>query len=249
MNLATKIFADRYIEINQRFASIAESIYHTKTENYDFGQKRESAQKINEWVSEVTNGHIKDLVTEESVSQSVLLMLNAIYFKGTWRQGFLRNETTTEKFSVSPSKKVDAKFMKQTGQFYYGVSKNLDSKILRLPYKGRRFALFIILPNTVGGINELVRKLEAETLKTEIWNMNSNEVRVSIPKFKFDTTTQMVSILEELGIRQIFTNNASLPLLARAGASAGQLKVSNIIQKAGLIVNEEGSTAYAATGN
>ena len=149
MDLATKIFVDKFISILQRFASIAESTYHTQTENFDFSQKKESAQKINDWVSDITHGHIKDLVTEDSVSQSVILMLNAIYFKGTWRQGFLKNETVKDSFSVTPQKKVQTEFMRQTGQFYYGASKNLDSKILRLPYKGRRFALFIIVPNSV----------------------------------------------------------------------------------------------------
>lgn len=44
----------------------------------------------------------------------------------------------------------------------------------------------------------------------------------------------------QIGITDIFENTATLPLIARGGTSEGKLKVSNIIQKSGIDVNEKG---------
>lgn len=69
------------------------------------------------------------------VADSVLIMANAIYFKGTWRRHFLKNLTATRDFYVSPHQTVQVPYMSTSGQFYFTNSRNLDAKILRIPYK------------------------------------------------------------------------------------------------------------------
>lgn len=241
------MYIDKNIQINERFADISEKTYHAETESLDTNNTSNSVKIINDWVAEKTHGHIKDLVDEEAVSNSVILMINAIYFQGAWRKGFMKNETITDVFNVSKDKTEKVEFMKQKAKFVYGSSKFLDSKMLRLPYKGNRYAMFFILPNKVDGIGALCSKLNASTLKNEISLMSADDVYVTIPKFKFDSTIHLNDALKELGIRQIFTNHAQLDLLSVN--SSTPIKVSNIIQKAGLIVDEVGTTAYAATGN
>lgn len=191
---------DSFIEPNQRFTSIAEVFYKTHTECLEFSDARESAQRINSWVSEATYGHVKELVDEASVSQAVILMLNAIYFKGTWRNVFLQNETVIDNFKVTSRKSVRAPFMHQTGQFYFTNSDKLDAKILRLQYRGHRFSLFIVLPNRVDGINDLINSLESETLNEDVFYMDKSEVKVVIPKFKFDTQTDMNDAIQQVSI-------------------------------------------------
>ena len=77
--------------------------------------------------------------------------------------------------------------------------------------------------------------------------MDEIEVHVVLPKFKFDYNLNLNTVLQDLGIKEMFTTQASFPLLARGAAVQNKLQVSNVIQKAGLIVDEKGSTAYAAT--
>ncbi|CAO1331347.1 unnamed protein product [Diamesa serratosioi] len=245
VKMGTSIFLDNYISVNQRFEAIAKSNYDAKVKSLNFGASREAAAEINQWVSEITQGHISDLVSEDAVSQSVILMLNAIYFEGTWRHGF--NDTITKDFHLQPTKTVPKQFISRTGNYYYFYSRKLNSKILRLPYNGRRFSMFIILPNSIGGIDELVERLEEQDINNEVWHMDDIEVKVALPKFKFDSTTNMNSVIQKLGIRDIFTTNATLPLLARGGQSENKLMVSNIIQKSGIVVDEKGTIAFAAT--
>ena len=196
VNMGTAIFLDSYIHANQRFEAIAKSNYDAKVQNLNFGASKESAAEINAWVSDITQGHISDLVNEESVSQSVIMMLNAIYFEGTWRHGF--KDTITRDFHLQPTKTVPKQFVSQTGNFYYFYSRKLNSKILRLPYNGRRFSMFIILPNTVGGIDELVERLEVQDITNDVWHMDVIEVRVALPKFKFDSSVNMNEVIQKV---------------------------------------------------
>ena len=172
------MYVDKNININERFLEVSEKIYHTQTESMDTQKKTETAKKINDWVAKQTHGHIKELVNAETVSNSVILMLNALYFQGAWRKGFMKNETITDDFYVSKDKTVKTEFIRQKGQFMYGVSKTLNAKILRMPYKGYRFAMFIIIPNAVDGINDLSNKLQANTLKMEVELLNSEDVQI-----------------------------------------------------------------------
>lgn len=189
VNFGTKVYADQDVSVNQRFSAIAEHNYLADVENLNFNDARSAAQTINKWISDTTKGHIADLVTEDSVSQSVILLLNALYFEGTWRYTFLK--TLTKPFLTSQNKKIDKPFMEHTGNFYYFYSKYLSAKILRLPYNGRRFSMFIILPNEINGLDSVIDKLDSNAVKNEVWHMDELEVHVQMPKFKFDSSINL----------------------------------------------------------
>lgn len=243
----TRIFVDQFIEPTQRFSAIAETYYKTLIERLDFGDAGRSADYINEWCSQATNGNVRNLVESNDLHNSVMLMFNAIYFKGLWRRPFPRNQTTELPFYLSSTQQIKTKYIVQTARYYYLDSPKLNSKILRIPYKGKKFSMIIALPNSKEGLGEFVRQLDSATLRKVEWLMDLSEVRVALPKFKFESTTNMNDLVKELGIQEIFTTEASLPLLAHGAGVQNQLRVSNITQKAGIQVDEEGSTVYAVT--
>jgi len=247
LKIGTRIYIDESITPRQRYAAIMESYYFTKVEKLDFHKSTESAKIINDWCANITQNYIKELVKSEDIEESVIIMLNALYFNGYWRRPFPVNETVQLPFYITPTTQVKTSFMAVTDTFYYMESQPLNAKILRMPYKGRKFAMTIVLPNAKGGLDELIRELESSTLHRAQWLMSEVEVRVEIPKFKFDYTSKLNDVLKDIGIKSIFTNEASLPALARGADVAGRLQVSKILQKAGIFVNEQGSTVYAAT--
>lgn len=195
------MYVDKYVKVNQRYNAIVESNYLADVHQLDFADSRKSTQEINDWVRNITNGHIRDLVSEGSVANSVILLLNAVYFEGTWRFGF--NKTVNGNFFTGPGKSVAKTFMERTSNFYYFYSKHMDAKILRLPYNGRRFSMFIILPNDSTNLDNVVELLDSGTIKNEIWHMDEVEVHVVLPKFKFDSSINLNEVVKR--VKQSFT--------------------------------------------
>ncbi|CAD6996592.1 serine protease inhibitor 27A [Ceratitis capitata] len=245
LNVESKLFTDLAVEPQQRFAAILNSYYHTDIERLDFTKSNAAAQTINDWCSNVTQGRLTQLVNEGNVRNNVLLMANVLYFNGLWRHPF--NTTFDGVFFHTPQKQVRAEYMEQTDFFYYYNDAALDAKILRLPYKGKKFSMFLLLPKTMGNIELLTQNLANDQLKRMQWAMEAVKVKVTMPKFKFDFDKNLKPTLQQLGINDIFTSEASLPGLARGSAVSGLLKVSNVFQKSGIDVNEKGTEAVAST--
>jgi serine protease inhibitor len=155
LQIGTKIYVDKSINPRQRYAAIMESYYFTKVEKIEFSKADEAAKTINDWCANITQNHIKELVKKDDVEESVIIMLNALYFNGYWRRPFPVNETVQQPFYVTPTQQVKTWFMGVTDTFYYMESQPLNAKILRLPYKGRKFSMTIILPNAKGGLDDM----------------------------------------------------------------------------------------------
>ncbi len=120
-----------------------EAYYFTKVEKLDFAKGVESARTINDWCANITQNHIRDLVKSDDIEESVIIMLNALYFNGYWRRPFPLNGTVQMPFYVTPTTQVKTSFMAVTDTFYYMESQPLNAKFLRLPYKVRYFSYIV----------------------------------------------------------------------------------------------------------
>ncbi|XP_045481195.1 uncharacterized protein LOC123685563 [Harmonia axyridis] len=248
LNLGTRIFMDSSISPQPQFAERAKQNYQTDIKLLDFNNRTTSAFHINDWVSNITNRKIPSLVTEDELDKEIMLLVNALYFKGSWRHEFPKNRTEIGGFFVSKTDVVDVPLMRTTDKFFYFEATNLDAKILRLPYKGNKYAMFIVLPNSKGGLNNLLKKINLKILKQNLYYMDYVPVDVILPKFRFDFKAKLTRILREFGLRQMFQNTASFPGIAKGETNnLRMLHVSDILQKSGIQFDEEGSTAFAAT--
>lgn len=126
---------DSSIEPQQRFEAKLKTFYETDIKRVNFENASETRQNINYWASNITHGRVKNLVSEGDLQDAVLLMANALYFKGLWRIPFPRNQTSYGGFYITPSRTVTVPYMYNYGRYYYFESNELDAKILRLPYK------------------------------------------------------------------------------------------------------------------
>ena len=135
MNIGTKIYVSDFITPLQRYSAIVEGYYFTRIERLDFTNTQAAAAEINAWCNEVTKNRIPKLVNAGDVQDAVMLIVNAIYFNGYWRRPFPQNETFRSSFYVTPAQQVTTEFMSQKEYFFFLDSKQLDAKLLRLPYK------------------------------------------------------------------------------------------------------------------
>ncbi|KAI4455145.1 serine protease inhibitor serpin [Holotrichia oblita] len=244
LRIANKIYVKNEYKLRESFRAVAQESFDADIEAIDFNDGTNSANNVNQWIRNKTNGKIQELVKADDFnSKTRALLLNAIYFKGNWAKKFPAKNTQDDKFFTSETESINWKMMKQTGHFKYGQIDELDSKILKMHYEDKRYSMVIILPNSRTGLDDLEKKL----IDKDINNFTTfpRHVIVTIPKFKLESDLQLKQPLSELGLAHIFSANANFSNMLD---SDEPLSVDKVIQKAFVEVNEEGSEAAAATG-
>ncbi|XP_052859755.1 uncharacterized protein LOC128267006 [Anopheles cruzii] len=247
LNIATNFFVDDFIEVINKYVQIAKEHYDASVEKVSYSNPSEAAGTINNWVSKSTHGRLTEIVSPDALEGAVITLINVIYFKGLWSYPFPETPNNVQPFYRSQGKPTSVHYMEQNGQFYYDHSDALKAQLLRLPYRGDKLAMFFILPDQDSSVSEVLDRMTNESLHLALWYMDEREVNVTIPKFKIDFSEQLNEPLQNMGIREIFSQRASLPLLARGVGARNEVRVSRIFQKAGITINELGSEAYAAT--
>ncbi|XP_017465290.1 PREDICTED: leukocyte elastase inhibitor-like [Rhagoletis zephyria] len=243
LHLETRLYTDASIKPLPAYEELLKSAYETPIEQLEFADGVAAAEQINSWIARATEGRLQQLVTEEGVANSVMLLVNAIYFNGLWRRQF--SESHSGVFFRTPREQLKVSYMELTDNFYFYQCNELKARIVRLPYRGQKFSMFVALPNNERSIDSLLRRMQNEQLKHMQWMMERTKFRVVMPKFKFGYKTDLKAALCRLGVVDIFTDNAELT--AMVANKDSRLLVSNILQKSGIDVNEQGTEAYAAT--
>ena len=230
--------------LNEQYVFNAEKYYDGMITPLDFGgQPEESRLIINSWVEKNTNDKIKDLLAERSIDGTTrLIITNAVYFNGKWLQEFEEAGTRKKVFYLSDGqeKKVDTMYAIET--YNYGKDKN--AQILELPYKGDDISMYIILPSK-NNIEEFENDLTLGYYNELKDNLNSDEVKILLPKFTFEARAELNEPLQDMGIVDAFDSG----IADFSGISAsGGLSISEVIHQAYIGVNEKGTEAAAATG-
>jgi serpin B len=215
-------------------------------ENYDAEFFAGGIDRINGWVKRKTEGKIEKIL-ETLDPNSVCVLLNAIYFKGTWESQFKDNQTHEAPFRLSSKEQVTASLMYQKSEYRLLTKK--DFQAIALPYKSESLSMIVLLPQDVDGLAELEKQLTVETLMQWLAELDKESIRETelfIPKFKMETGYDLVRPCKELGMRDAFDTGGKADFRGM-GWPKGELWISQIKHKAFVEVNEEGTEAAAAT--
>uniref|UniRef100_A0A668AM21 Serpin B6 n=1 Tax=Myripristis murdjan TaxID=586833 RepID=A0A668AM21_9TELE len=240
LSLANRLYGDQ----SYQFVEVCMSHYDAKLKSVDFKASAETARiNINNWVEKQTQDKIKDLLAPGVVdSMTRLVLVNAIYFKGNWDR----------KFDADLTKDAQFKLNKVTLKCLYGfmVKTHCVGQILELPYKGKDLSMLIFLPyemeDDTTGLEKLEKELTYEKFVewTQPHKMYTVEVDVGLPRFKMEESYDLKDILTRMGMVDAFDVRMS----DFSGMSpANDLVLSQVVHKAFVEVNEEGTKAAAAT--
>lgn len=201
---------------------------------------------INNWVANQTKNQIKDLLHADQITAATNLVLaNAAYFKGLWKSKFQPESTRKEVFYITTSQSAFVTMMRQKTTFNHMVSEKLGAHVLELPYKGEDVSLLILLPPFASptGITNILRRLKTNDFQQMIKELIPRQVDVSIPKFTIEHELKLASILETMGVGDLFKSTSDLSGLT----GTNEIKLDDAIHKAKVSLDEDGTTAAAAT--
>lgn len=245
---ANGIFAQTGYEIRQRFVEEVHDALGGEFFLADFSHRgAEAAGHINNWVADMTNGRIMDLVSDVD-PRTRLVLVNAVYLKAPWTTPFSEYATRPEPFFAPNSPAADVPTMNAARRM--GTFRGKDFRAVALPYQGARLQLLIILPDQRFGAAALGRSLGPEILDQlkdiDLSGPKAAEVHLHLPKFRLEPDSlDLVPALVRLGMRSAFDRPAGSANFQRA--SSGRLAITDVLHKAWLIVDEKGSEAAAAT--
>uniref|UniRef100_H2LKS6 Leukocyte elastase inhibitor n=1 Tax=Oryzias latipes TaxID=8090 RepID=H2LKS6_ORYLA len=253
LSVANRLYGEQSFLFLKEFLKQTSSCYNAELESVDFRNKYEEARiKINSWVEKQTQDKIKDLVGEGILNNTTTLVLvNAIYFKGTWDQQFLGIRTENAEFRLNKKDKRPVKMMRQEAKFPYVEIPEIDCQILEMPYEGKELSMLIFLPREIldesTGLERLEKLLTYDKIMewTSPEKMDLTEVEVCLPRFKMEEKYNLKKVLTRMGMVDAF-DQAKCNF---SGISAAKdLYLYDAIHKAFVEVNEKGTEAAAATG-
>merc|ERR1711944_22691 len=247
VEIANKIFLQEGFAIKDHFKTLLEAFYLTSTQTTNFAKSEEAADVINEYVENKTRGLIEEIITPQDVGLLTrLVLVNAIYFKANWKYQFNKQFTSPMFYNLlgNQGRVQHERGMKVLAAFRSGNSEKLNSRILELPYESEDFNMYIMIPknNTLESLNDLVHNYDIQDIEKSLKSSPDGQLlKVYMPAFETTFKTEMKDTLELMGVSTLFRT----PNLG--DISDEPLYVSDVLHKAQVKINEEGSEAAAAT--
>lgn len=249
VSLANAVWVDQNYRVKPDFTATLSSKYAASGENCNFtSEPDKERQRINAWVSEKTRDKINDLLPANSItSLTKLVLTNAIYFNAAWARPFDANLTKEDNFTLdSEQRMVPAQFM--NAQLSAASLFQDDSvQAIDLPYRGDSASMLILLPRGISSA-EFGKKLTMDRLSRITSGLKPATVALTLPKFKLESSYDLIASLKATGIRRAFdANQADFTGISDSAKLQG-LHVSTAVHKAFIDVNEERTEAAGATG-
>ncbi|KAL0601278.1 Corticosteroid-binding globulin [Plecturocebus cupreus] len=242
MTLGNALFLDGSLELLESFSADIKHYYESEVLTLNFQDWTTTASRqINGYVKSKTQGKIDDLFSGLD-SPAVLILVNYIFFKGTWKQPFDLASTREENFYVDETTVVKVPMMFQSGTISYLHDSELPCQLVQLNYVGNG-TVFLILPEK-GEMNTVITALSRDTMNRWSAGLTSSQVDLYIPKVTISGAYDLGGVLEDMGIADLFTNQANFSRITQDT----QLKLSKVFHKAVLQLSEEGVNTTGSNG-
>ncbi|MER3434962.1 MAG: proteinase inhibitor I4 serpin [Leptolyngbya sp. ERB_1_1] len=236
LSIANSLWAKQDVTFNSTFLERNAKFYDAKVKTLDFNQPA-AADEINSWAKESTRGKIPKIIDRINPND-VMLLMNAIYFKGKWTHEFDKGNTETRPFSLINGSKKQLPMMKRQGKYRY--YENNQFQAISLPYGDERLSMYVFLPKS--NLAEFQKTLTAQNWQTWMKQFSSREGQIQLPRFKMDYDVELKTALSAIGMGIAFDDAADFSGLSKATTKIDQVKHKTFVE-----VNEEGTEAAAVT--
>ena len=244
LNIANSIWMLEDFKFSEAFVATVKNDYQAEAKKLDFADPK-SADVINKWVDDKTRGTIDQIVTPPIDSQTIMFLINAVYFKGSWTSPFETELTSEQAFNLVDGQTVTVPTMYQSGSFDYLKSSGFQA--LRLPYgEDEQMAMVLFLPDQNTSLSEFQNQLNQDNWSNWQAHFEAKAGTLMLPKFTMEYEKSLNQVLAELGMGIAFEPGKA-DFSGLAAAAAGDIYISNVKHKTFIQVDESGTEAAAVT--
>ncbi|XP_022078081.2 glia-derived nexin [Acanthochromis polyacanthus] len=247
--IANAMFSQLGFPMEETFVETNKANFQCDRRSLDFSNPNAAADEINAWVNNKTKGHIPSLITADMLDPAMtrLVAVNSIFFKGLWKSRFQPENTKMRPFNGGDGNVYKVPMMSQLSVFNIGMAttpQDLKYRVIELPYHGNTISMLIVLPSDEDTpLSRVIPHISTATVQSWTKLMHMRKIRLLIPKFTADMEVDLEAPLSALGISDMFSEDKA----DFRHISSEPVHVSKALQKAKIIVNEDGTKAAAAT--
>lgn len=246
MILVNEGLTSRDPNVFESYKTRVKNTYAADVKDVKFATEGEGIKStVNEWAKEATNGLIDPFMTEAPNAQTLMMLLNALYFKGTWKYSFNENQTREQPFYSMDGQNNTVKLMRVDEKFPYAEINMAGRSVhtVKVPYN-HNTSMILLIPTEIDGLASIQSHANfKEELAKAVASLRTTDLKVHLrlPRFEMQTEYDLNPLLEKMGLGGLFGSGADF-----SGIVEG-MSVSNAKQKAAVKVNEEGTEAAAVT--
>ena len=242
LNVANAAWGQQGYRFEDAYLRTLAADYGAGLRTIDFGQPEKASEEINAWISSQTEDRIKDLVSPDIIDPTTrLVLINAVYFKASWLSRFDESHTKDGPFTLLDGGETTVPMMRQTTYLDYADGDGYQA--VRLPYKGKAADMLVILPDE-GRFGTVEARLNAGFLDEVEDSLDTKYVKLTMPRFDFETDLDLIKLLERMGMTAPFDSGVA----DFSGITGGKdLYISDVLHRANITVDEKGTEAAAAT--
>ena len=229
------------------YKNSVENNFYAAVDNMDFSDPNQIAARINEWSRANTNGFIDKVLEPSEISkESLVYLMNALYFKAEWSHTgmFKEEDTKSESFKRHNGRTTKVKMMNNSGSHSYAIMDGY--KVLALPYSNGKFNMYVLLPDE-NDIEGMIKTLQNTAWSDILGNLKSDaKVHVKLPKFEIENKSDLKNCLINLGVEKAFSSK-SADFSGMFKANNLLAEINKVIQKSRISVTEWGTEAGSVT--
>lgn len=242
LNLANGIWVVERFPLQADFVQACKQSFDAEAKNVPTFVDDNVLADINRFAATHTNNRIKDIINRQMVDDNtVMALVNALYFKAKWQDKFQTSQTSKQKFTTLLGEQIQTDFMHRTKEMRY--SEGDDYQLVELPYKGGKYCADIILPAQGIDIRTFVASMDEQRWQEMTTYMENPEVELALPKFSLKYNRRLNNDLQALGMIDAFSDLAAD--FSRLSNTPSYLSL--VHQYTFMQVDEEGTEAAAVT--
>lgn len=242
LNLANGIWVVERFPLQADFVQACKQSFDAEAKNVPTFVDDNVLADINRFAATHTNNRIKDIINRRMVDDNtVMALVNALYFKAKWQDKFQTSQTSKQTFTTQLGNQTQTDFMHRTKEMRY--SEGDDYQLVELPYKGGKYCADIILPAAGTDIRTFVASMDEQRWQEMTSYMENPEVELALPKFSLKYDRRLNDDLQALGMTDAFSDiTADFSRLSNTPSYLSLVHQYTFMQ-----VDEEGTEAAAVT--